>query len=598
MAGINEQDQIKIFNAKRLQLTPDQLIILWRRNKISDDELQTLLAQVGMISVDDQVRLDQATQFVPPVTDLLHFMVRAVGNAEVVERFGLMDEYDDLFAGSIPDWAKANGISDEVMHYYHASHWVVPPSGQLFEMYRRLRDDNIPPGIAGDDWVVTDEDINRALRENGVAPYWRERLKAIGFNPLPMRQATHAFVVGAATDDEVKEVLRDNGYSLFGAGQFLTWLGVQRRDHIRTNAIVRMYIGMGINRADALQRLQEEGYDEAEVNDVLDWASQQADDKSKEKCLSGLEKQFAQGAFDETEAQGRLSELGLDADQVVRLIDQWNCQKKAAGKQIAASQLCAMADHGLVTPDEYLNRLENLGYDHDDAMRIVAECNIKLSERQLRAREQALSKVAREQSILASRKDSQDRRIAADLRRQANLLRTFQREQATAEARAKRELQREIDKAARQTTQAQKMRQAAGGKARSIEMRLAKASQVWAEVAGKELSVAASDIQEGINAAKETGNAGTDIAVRAAVMAALAAKKRGTVDLPSEIVELAQLLLAYGEVANASVCGPNELACSTPESNAGNVDQGSTTPELLKPRSNGNGSASSGTFGT
>lgn len=576
MNNVDERFEQQVYNALRVQLTPEQIIMLWRRKQVADEDVSTLLSQAGMISTDDQMRLDQVTQFIPPVTDLLHFIVRGIGDPSIVERFGLLDEFDQLYQGKLKDWGAANGISDEVMESYHAGHWIVPPTGQLFTMLQRLRSDNVPPGIDATDWTVTYDDIDRALRENAIAPFWRERLKSISYNPIPMRQAVHAYVTGGATEDQVFDALQDNGYAPLTARKFIEWLAVQRRDHLRSNKIVGQYIAMGVNRTDANQRLQEEGYQDEEISDALDWASQQADDKSREKCLAGILRNYESGKLDETELQSRLANLGLDSDQVTRLADQAECQKKAIGKEIPAGQLCSMVDHGLITPAEYQDRLENLGYDSSDAIRIVTECNIKLTERQLAARERLLRQQAREAASAASKADSAARRHAIDLRRQANDLAKVQREQASADEKQKRRLQSAIEKAARQSTSAARMRASLGSKARSIEQRLARAAQLWAEFSDKSLDSAAADIRNGISQATALEGVSEDQAVRAAILAALGASKRMTVDLPQEILDIALLLRDYAEIANvASAEGTSRVPIAA-QSNVDTGGQGST----------------------
>src|SRR5439155_2426641 len=128
------------------------------------------------------------SEFLPPVTDILHFLVRGIGDPDIIKRFKLLDEFDVLYQGDLVKWGEAAGIRKETMEAYHAAHWIVPPPGQLFEMLRRLRADNRPPGVQAADWDVTSEDLDRALRENATAPFWRPRIKAISYSPLGIRQ--------------------------------------------------------------------------------------------------------------------------------------------------------------------------------------------------------------------------------------------------------------------------------------------------------------------------------------------------------------------------------------------------------------------------
>src|SRR5207302_10444149 len=132
----------------------------------------------------------------------------------------LLDEFDQLYQGQLTDWGEANGIKKETMEFYHAGHWIVPSPGQLFTMLQRLRPGNTPGGVDPKDWVTTSDDIDRALRENAYAPFWRKRLGAISYTPLGIRQLRKGYSEGAYNQTEIILKLQDLGYSQLTAIEY------------------------------------------------------------------------------------------------------------------------------------------------------------------------------------------------------------------------------------------------------------------------------------------------------------------------------------------------------------------------------------------
>lgn len=577
MNGLHEQDAGPVYHAQRLQLTPDQVIRLWRRKYFNDQQTRNKLGQIGILDDVDATGLNIVSQWVPPPSDLLHFIVRGIGDPNLVASFHLLDEFDTLYQGKLVDWGEANGIAKETMEAYHAAHWVVPAPGQLFTMLQRLREDNIPAGTDPADWTTNKQDLNRALRENAYAPFWRPRLEAISYVPMGWRQINKLYTEGQMKRKEAITHLRDLGYNEQTAKEIAKELDLLRRDFLRRHPDIKLYMDAALNRNSAIKRLTDEGFEQIEAIETLKWADNEALDKSRFECIKGLKKRFECGEFDAQQVAKELSDLILDQDQIVRLRTTWECEQKTCGKHVAASQLCSWADNGLITPQEYLDRLKKVGYSDDDANRIVAECNIKLSTRQLAARERALKQALAQLQRDQNRQSAADRRAVADARREANLIARLQREAARAQARADRQAQQAQDRASRSQRTARHIASQQTQKIKAAEVRLLKAADMWAELKSIPAEQAGAELKAAVEHAIANSGASSDLGIRAAIQTVLAAKKESPASLDVAVLDHVRVLQAYAALATAAVCEQGDHACPSHESNGNTSDQGATT---------------------
>jgi hypothetical protein len=130
-----------IANANRTKLTNDQLIQLRRRNIIDDQTTNKLMRGNGVIDEQEQLWMYKASEAMPSVSDIVRFMVRDADDNAVAAKYGTDDALTTKYGLQLQNWAKGQGITDEVMKYYWRSHWEIPSNTALFEMLHRLRPD-------------------------------------------------------------------------------------------------------------------------------------------------------------------------------------------------------------------------------------------------------------------------------------------------------------------------------------------------------------------------------------------------------------------------------------------------------------------------
>lgn len=396
MADMNEDDAQILFDASREMLPPFEYGRAWLRGYIDDNYFDEALKTRGMLDDIDRELAKKLTEFYPPVTDILHFIVRSLGDPQTVQRFGLLEEFDILYQGKLVEWGEAAGIKKETMEFYHAAHWVVPPIGMIFTMRQRLREENLPEGTDAGDWIVDDEDVNRALRENAYAPFWRPRLEAIAYNPISRRDLLQAYQRGILDEEHFASRLRDLGYDQPNANLIAETYKARILDAIKKEQWTKLYADSAVTHAQAVAQLESQGYSLELIETALAETDQLADAKTRIDCLKNFEREYALGGLSSGDAASLLLQAGLDNTQTQRLLVQWDCRKRSRPKSVPAATLCKWYSRGLISPEEIAIRLVRVGYSEDDARLIVAECVASTADQRLRARYKALQEQQRE----------------------------------------------------------------------------------------------------------------------------------------------------------------------------------------------------------
>lgn len=214
--GYSETWAKRIYESYRRLITSEALLVLKWRGEISEEEFEEYRQKLGW-SKEDWEKFEKAHRYFPSPSDLIRFSVREVWRPEVVAKYG----YDQEFPEQFKKEAAKVGMSEEVAKWYWRAHWELPSLTQGYEMLARLAPDVVDffkerykkMGLDPEK-IKTDLDTLRDLiRIHDIAPYWRDRLIAISYPPLPRVDIRRIYELALITDDELYYRLRDYGYS-------------------------------------------------------------------------------------------------------------------------------------------------------------------------------------------------------------------------------------------------------------------------------------------------------------------------------------------------------------------------------------------------
>lgn len=418
--------------ASRNSLTALEYIQAARRGIISDGDADFRLQENGYIDEQDRRIQFKLFEQIPPFSDIITMMVRDVEDPKIVERFELDAEFGDKYKGKLKDYAKAQGLTDDVALRYWRAHWRTIGIGQAYEMLHRQREHHIGP--SGEPLETTIDDIKALLAQDDVPQFWRERLIDISY-ALPGRVDLRRMrQLGIISYAQLIERTQDLGYASENAVLLADYTEKLRRDFILNSPIGRRY-----SRNEANSKELQTWYDTVnatgeERDKYTAYLEAIADARVKTLCSRQYRKRYLKGEWSQEKAREVMIRDGFDANQANRLISAWACESFATEKALPASQLCDMYSRNLLTVEEFRIRLIRLGYSAVDAARIIAVCEQKSQQRLRQASDRSQSKLKADAEKAAKQLEQRRQKDAA---MSAKEIKRVERENKVAEKRRK-----------------------------------------------------------------------------------------------------------------------------------------------------------------
>lgn len=319
-AGWTSDRQAAIQRLVDQLLTADQYVSLWLREELTDEQLGQVLTERGYPSREQEM-IKKLAFFVPPPSDLIRMSLKDVWNDQIVDTFGLMEDFPPEFA----HYAKMQGIDDFWAHKYWAMAWDYPSNTQGFEMYQR--------------GFITKEELELLLKTNDVPPFWRDRLIKLNYNPLTRTDVRRMYQLGVLDEQAVTRAYLNIGYSPEDAQALTEFTKRMSADANKSEAdelkqltrsqIEQAYIRGIFSEAAALAALKELRYDERDARLILQLAlARNSNDAAAQRYKTHNERiirliigAYGKRTIDGTTAKDMLIDVGLDAGEVQRELD-------------------------------------------------------------------------------------------------------------------------------------------------------------------------------------------------------------------------------------------------------------------------------------
>lgn len=377
---------------------PHDLVTLLNRGYLTKDQYDERMIDIGwnrQLYRDDAQRLSEEY---PGLPDQLRFMVRDSFDEDIVKKYGYDNDFDAKFNAEAQKLAKATNIPERFFRLSWRAHWQIPSYTQLSDVVHRFRPDrpdrilwekDNPQNFGESDWdyqhrgplVITVSNMQEAMEVNDMAPSWVAPLIGIAYRPITNTDAVRAFQVGMYNTDELYHSFRDNGYDSDNASKLALFYqyNTERMQSTQTGVltvrkIIALYQSLSIRRDEAFNLLGPTTPDLDRRNQILNNVDMQMAKDQIQDIIKLTRKDFMYGKMSVDEAIKFLDDNGADSARTVEVVGRWAVQRRLRSKEATARQLCQWFAHKLISPDDYLNRLENLGYDVDDAVRIAGVC--------------------------------------------------------------------------------------------------------------------------------------------------------------------------------------------------------------------------------
>jgi hypothetical protein len=420
---------------------------LANRRVLTAAQFDENLMRLGYRQQDDREKITRLLQQIPGPSDLVRFGLREVWDPAVVTEFG----YDDEFPVPFSYWMQQQGMdwSEDVVvpggdnipgvtwaKAYWRAHWQSISPTQAYEMLHRLRGNKNDPAT----WRVPGvrpfdiDDVRRVLKIADYPAPFRDRLAAISYRVIGIRQVRSLVNNGLWGDVELRSGFRDQGYSETDAVKLSqTFLADAENAKLKKSlagqksAVLRGYESGILSRQEsgvqllfldvpnsiAYEVLQSLPYDELvlraqqnlDVQRQLNNSDLDVKTKLVHTAINAIKKAYLRYELSQQAAEQALLELGITQARAAENIDLWRWQLYGRGKHLAVGQIKAAVVRGVITQEEAIARLALANYPLADSLALVTMWIQDQSQY-----------IARAQQAVARTRNQQQRALIAEQR--------------------------------------------------------------------------------------------------------------------------------------------------------------------------------------
>lgn len=392
-------EQIEILlRVYRSRLSSSDLMTLWLRGEISEGEFSTRLTQAG-IDLSEVADIKKLGDRIPGPSDLVRFGLREAWRDDVAAAYG----YDQGRPAQMTEWMQKQGYGPEWAQAFWRSHWEIPSTGQMIEMFHRREIDHAA--------------LVQGLKVNDVAPGWIDPLLGITYNLLTRVDVKRALRYGEYTVDQVFAEYRQLGYDETRA-RILTNIAIRESldeaAGLTRSAVVASYKKRRMTRQEATESLEDLGILGDVAQFYLDQADYDRSDTLLKQRIDNVEKRFKSGLLTENEALEELGSLGVGGEESRLEVETWGVAQRTTVKRPSRANLDEFVRQGILDPDTYRQELTGLGYDAAYIGWYVGSLAFEAAERAGKEEERAQKERIR---ILADRRASTYEKAKAEIDR-------------------------------------------------------------------------------------------------------------------------------------------------------------------------------------
>lgn len=309
LGGLGVPDGLKprmLELSRNLPTTGESIAGLWR-NVYTEQEFRDLLKRSGHDPKDIELYIELSKN-IPPLSDLIRFLVRDAFNDDASRRYG----YDEDFPQEINEHFARQGFNPDWAKRYWRAHWDLPSPTQAYEMLHR--------------GLIDRGDLLTLLKIADYPPFWREKLEKISYNVLTRVDVRRLLQSGLIDRAKALEVYKAMGYTPEDA-ELLTQFAERgitqdERDLTKTD-VLNLYEEGLTDRGVTADNLIKMGYDSQEAESILQLSDVAIAKSARTDLINYTKERFLARKVDEPEARRELSEIGLRVQSVDRYILNW-----------------------------------------------------------------------------------------------------------------------------------------------------------------------------------------------------------------------------------------------------------------------------------
>ena len=339
------------------RLDPSLLMAGWFREIIPEDYVDNTLKELGYN--DDAIDYVKKTfLFYPSPQDLITWQAREVFEPEMVSRYGLDDEFENI---DLKPFEKA-GISEEQARNYWRAHWTHASLNEVREMLHRKQ--------------LTEEEVYDWFRLVEIPPFWREKITNILWN-VPTRVDVRRWWDMRTIDEaRLREVYEAQGYHGDDLDDYVLWTKV----YVAFPDLVARYKNGWINADEVKSELVGLGMSAERAEEMIQTKIKSVEPerttKERDLTVSNIIKGMKIGHIDEGKGKEMLTAMGYDEEEAQYLIDIEVAPSGAIGtavkeRDLTRADILGGIKDGIISVETGFTWLVRMGYDEEEATFLI-----------------------------------------------------------------------------------------------------------------------------------------------------------------------------------------------------------------------------------
>lgn len=219
----------------------------------------------------------------------------------------------------------------------------------------------------------------QAIKESRVKDKYIEDILTLEENLIPPREVSTLYSHGALTEAQAKELLQQYGYNDTIQKAFLYSAvhgKVSSLKQITLAQVSRLYVEGIISWQEGTKLLTETGYQNPELVYVKEILDGQRVYRNREAAITKIRSLYVAYHIDKTQATGQIDALGVLANERDKLISLWDIERTSNAKQLTKAEIVDAAEYNLITWQEAVDLLVEIGYSRQYAI-LIAEIKAK-----------------------------------------------------------------------------------------------------------------------------------------------------------------------------------------------------------------------------
>lgn len=226
---------------------------------------------------------------------------------------------------------------------------------------------------------ISKERAIQAIKESRIKDKYIPDILELERNLIPPREISTLYSHGALTEDQAKTLLKDYGYDDVIQKAFLYSAvhgKVSSLKQITLAQVSRLYVEGIISWQEGTKLLKETGYQNLELSYVKEILDGQRVYRNREAAINKIRSLYIAYHINRQVASGQIDALGVLANERDKLISLWNIERTSNAKQLTKAEIVDAAEYQLITWQESVNLLVEIGYSRDKAI-LIAEIKAK-----------------------------------------------------------------------------------------------------------------------------------------------------------------------------------------------------------------------------